>query len=159
MATNIKFGTDGWRGVIAWDFTFENVRRVAQALADFINENAPAEEEGKTSKIFVGYDRRFMSDIFAADIAAIFRSNKLNVTLGECPVSTPVASCLTISKFWLAVMVTASHNPAQYNGIKIKLAGGSAPTRVTTEVEQLLDQNSLLSLYGQKAEKKDSKKQ
>ena len=65
MATNIKFGTDGWRGVIAWDFTFENVRRVAQALADFINENAPAEEEGKTSKIFVGYDRRFMSDIFA----------------------------------------------------------------------------------------------
>lgn len=155
MATNIKFGTDGWRGVIAWDFTFENVRRVAQALADFINENAPAEEEGKTSKIFVGYDRRFMSDIFAADIAAIFRSNKLNVTLGECPVSTPVASCLTISKFWLAVMVTASHNPAQYNGIKIKLAGGSAPTRVTKEVEQLLDQNSILSLYGQKAEKKD----
>ena len=58
MATDIKFGTDGWRGIIAWDFTFANVRRMAQALADYINENAPAEEEGKTSKIFVGYDRR-----------------------------------------------------------------------------------------------------
>lgn len=155
MATDIKFGTDGWRGIIAWDFTFANVRRMAQALADYINENAPAEEEGKTSKIFVGYDRRFMSDMFADTIASIFRSNKLDVTLSDRPVSTPVASCLTLNKFWLAVMVTASHNPANYNGIKIKLAGGSAPVRVTKEVEQLLDQNTILSLYGQKAERKD----
>lgn len=155
MATDIKFGTDGWRGIIAWDFTFANVRRMAQALADFINENAPAEEEGKTSKIFVGYDRRFMSDMFADTIASIFRSNKIDVILSDRPVSTPVASCLTLSKFWLAVMVTASHNPANYNGIKIKLAGGSAPVRVTKEVEQLLDQNTILSLYGQKAERKD----
>lgn len=155
MATDIKFGTDGWRGIIAWDFTFANVRRMAQALADFINENAPAEEEGKTSKIFVGYDRRFMSDMFADTIASIFRSNKIDVILADRPVSTPVASCLTLSKFWLAVMVTASHNPANYNGIKIKLAGGSAPVRVTKEVEQLLDQNTILSLYGQKAERKD----
>ncbi len=155
MATDIKFGTDGWRGVIAWDFTFANVRRVAQALADYINENAPAEEDGKTSKIFVGYDRRFMSDMFAEVIASIFRSNKLDVILSDRPVSTPVASCLTLSKFWLAVLVTASHNPANYNGIKIKVAGGSAPVRVTKEVEQLLDQNSILSLYGQKAEKKN----
>ena len=155
MATDIKFGTDGWRGIIAWDFTFANVRRMAQALADYINENAPAEEEGKTSKIFVGYDRRFMSDMFAENIASIFRSNKIDVILSDRPVSTPVASCLTLSKFWLAVMVTASHNPANYNGIKIKLAGGSAPVRVTKEVEQLLDQNTILSLYGQKAERKD----
>lgn len=155
MATDIKFGTDGWRGIIAWDFTFANVRRMAQALADYINENAPAEEEGKTSKIFVGYDRRFMSDMFAETIASIFRSNKIDVILSDRPVSTPVASCLTLSKFWLAVMVTASHNPANYNGIKIKLAGGSAPVRVTKEVEQLLDQNTILSLYGQKAERKD----
>lgn len=155
MATDIKFGTDGWRGIIAWDFTFANVRRMAQALADYINENAPAEEEDKTSKIFVGYDRRFMSDMFADTIASIFRSNKLDVTLSDRPISTPVASCLTLNKFWLAVMVTASHNPANYNGIKIKLAGGSALVRVTKEVEQLLDQNTILSLYGQKAERKD----
>ena len=155
MATDIKFGTDGWRGIIAWDFTFANVRRMAQALADYINENAPAEEEGKTSKIFVGYDRRFMSDLFADTIASILRSNKLDVSLADKPVSTPVASCLTLNKFWMAIMVTASHNPAHYNGIKIKLAGGSAPLRVTKEVEQLLDQNTILSLYGQKAERKD----
>ena len=155
MATEIKFGTDGWRGVIAWDFTFENVRRMAQALADYINENAPSDEKGKLPKIFVGYDRRFMSDLFAADIASIFRSNKIDVTLSDRPISTPVAACLSLSKFWMSVMVTASHNPSNYNGIKIKLAGGSASSRVTKEVEDFLDCNSILLLYGQKAEQKD----
>ena len=155
MAAEIKFGTDGWRGVIAWDFTFENVRRVAQALADYINENAPGGEDGKMPKVFVGYDRRFMSDLFAADIASIFRSNKIDVTLSSAPISTPVAACLSLSKFWMSVIVTASHNPAHYNGIKIKLAGGSASSRVTKEVEELIDQNSVLFLYGQKAEQKD----
>ena len=146
MATEIKFGTDGWRGIIAWDFTFENVRRMAQALADYINENAPGEEGSKGPKIFVGYDRRFMSDLFAADIASIFRSNKIDVTLSACPVTSPVAACLTLSKFWMSIMVTASHNPANYNGIKIKVAGGAAPARVTKDVEALVDQNSVLRL-------------
>ena len=147
MAAEIKFGTDGWRGVIGWDFTFENVRRMAQALADYINENAPSGEDGKLPKIFVGYDRRFMSDLFAADIASIFRSNKIDVTLSSCPISTPVAACLSLSKFWMSIMVTASHNPAHYNGIKIKLAGGSASARVTKEVEEFMDQNSILFLF------------
>ena len=154
MATEIKFGTDGWRGVIAWDFTFENVRRAAQALADYISENAPSDENGKLPKVFVGYDCRFMSDLFAADIASIFRSNKIDVTLSSEPISSPVASCLSISKFWMCVIVTASHNPAQYNGIKIKIAGGAASSRLTKEVEELVDANSVLSLYGQKAEQK-----
>ena len=153
MASEIKFGTDGWRGVMAWDFTFANVRRMAQALADYINENAPG--EGKMPKIFVGFDRRFMSDLFAADIASIFRSNKLDVTLSDKPVTSPVASCLSLNKFWMSVMVTASHNPAQYNGIKIKIGGGAAPERVTRDVEGLIDSNSVLFLYGQKAEQKD----
>lgn len=155
MATEIKFGTDGWRGVIAWDFTFENVRRAAQALADYISENAPSDENGKLPKVFVGYDRRFMSDLFAADIASIFRSNKIDVVLSSCPISSPVASCLSISKFWMSVIVTASHNPAQYNGLKIKIAGGAASSRLTKEVEELVDKNSIISLYGQKAEQKD----
>lgn len=155
MASEIKFGTDGWRGIIGWDFTFENVRRTAQALADYINENAPAEEKGKSPKIFVGFDRRFMSDLFAADIASILRSNKLDVTLSDRPVTSPVAACLSLNKFWLSVMVTASHNPAQYNGIKVKLAGGAAAERVTKEIEELVGQNSVLFLYGQKAEQKD----
>ena len=155
MATEIKFGTDGWRGVIAWDFTFENVHRAAQALADYINENAPSDENGKLPKVFVGFDRRFMSDLFATDIANIFRSNKIDVTLSTCPVSSPVASCLSLSKFWLSVIVTASHNPAQYNGLKVKIAGGAASSRTTKEIEELIDENSVLLLYGQKAEQKD----
>ncbi len=155
MAEEIRFGTDGWRGVIAWDFTYENVRRLAQALADYINENAPSEEDGKSSKVFVGYDRRFMSDLFAADIASILRSNKINVTLSDRPVPTPMVSALTLRKFWLGIMVTASHNPAQYNGVKVKWAGCSAPSRETTEIEERLDASPVLFLYGQKAEQKD----
>ena len=155
MATDIRFGTDGWRGIIAWDFTRGNVRCTAQALADYINENAPAEEKGRAPKIFVGFDRRFMSDMFAKEIARILRSNKLDVTLSSGPVTSPLAACLSLNKFWLSVMVTASHNPAQYNGIKIKLAGGAAAERVTRDIEALLDQNSVLSLYGQDAEVKD----
>lgn len=155
MAAEIKFGTDGWRGVIAWDFTYENVRRLAQALADYINENAPSEDEGKSAKVFVGYDHRFMSDLFAADIASILRSNKIDVILSQCPVTTPMVSMLTIKKFWLGIMVTASHNPAQYNGVKVKLGGCSAPVRETKEIEQGIDENPVLFLYGQKAEQKN----
>lgn len=155
MALDIKFGTDGWRAVIAWDFTFKNVRRLAQAVADFINDNAPAhDDESPRRTAVVGFDRRFLSDRFAHDIAAIFRSNKIDVTLLKEPVSTPVISYLTQEKYWLGVMVTASHNTANYNGIKIKLAGGSAPQRVTKEIEALVDENPVLHLFGQKAEQK-----
>ena len=152
---DIKFGTDGWRGIIAWDFTFENVYRLAQAMADYINGNAPVLDNGKMPKIFVGYDRRFMSDIFAADIASIFRSNKIDVVLSDKPISTPVAAVLTLNKCWMAIVVTASHNPAHFNGIKIKIAGRSAPARITKDIEALIDQHSVLKLYGQKAEQKD----
>lgn len=152
---DIKFGTDGWRGIIAWDFTFENVYQLAQAMADYINRNAPVLENGKMPKIFVGYDRRFMSDIFATDIAAIFRSNKIDVILSDRPISTPAVSALTVNKCWMAIIVTASHNPAHFNGIKIKIAGRSAPARITKDIEALVGQSSVLKLYGQKAEQKD----
>ena len=155
MAAELKFGTDGWRGVIAWDFTFENVHRMAQALADYINENAPSDEKGKMPKIFVGFDRRFMSDQFAGHIAHIFRSNKIDVTLSSVPVTSPVAACLSLNKFWMSIIVTASHNPAHFNGIKIKINGGAAPARVTTDIEALLGQNSVLKLYGYQPEQKD----
>lgn len=155
MAAELKFGTDGWRGIMAWDFTFDNVHRMAQALADYINENAPSEGKNKMPKIFVGFDRRFMSDQFAQHIAHIFRSNKLDVTLSSVPVTSPVAACLSVSKFWMSVIVTASHNPAQFNGIKIKLNGGAAPARVTKDIEALVNQNSVLMLYGYKPEQKD----
>lgn len=155
MASEIRFGTDGWRGIIAWDFTFRNVYLLAQAIADYTNENAPSEDDAKQPKVFVGYDNRFMSDKFAEDIANIFRSNKLDVTLSAVPISSPVAACLTLNKFWLSVMVTASHNKANYNGIKIKIAGGSAPVRVTKDIEALIGKNSIMKLHVQKADKKD----
>ncbi len=155
MATDIKFGTDGWRAIIAWDFTFENVRRTAQALADYINDNAPSTEEMAKNTAVVGYDRRFLSDKFAADIAAILRSNKIDVTLLNEPVTTPVLSYLTTEKFWMGVMVTASHNTANYNGIKLRIEGGGANAKITKEIEALIDENPVLHLFGQKAEEKN----
>lgn len=149
---NIQFGTDGWRGTIAWDFTFNNVRRMAQALADFINLNAPSDLGSKTNIAAVGYDRRFLSDKFAADIASILKLNKIDVTLLDKPVTTPVMSCLSYTKFWICIMVTASHNPAQYNGIKIKVNGGSISARLTKEIEEMLDQKSVLYIPTHKVE-------
>ena len=146
--SNIKFGTDGWRGIIAWDFTFENVRRCAQALADYINQNSPSSIDPKTNLVVVGYDRRFLSDKFAADIASILKLNKLDVTLLDKPVTTPVISALTYTKFWLGIMVTASHNPPHYNGIKVKIGGGAAPTRMSKEIEALVDQKTVLYIPG-----------
>lgn len=145
---NIHFGTDGWRGVIAWDFTFDNVRKMAQALADFINLNAPSELGNKTNIAAVGYDRRFLSDKFAADIASILKLNKIDVVLVDKPVSTPVMSCLSYTKFWICIMVTASHNPPHYNGIKIKIDGGPISSKLTKEIEELIGQKSVLYIPG-----------
>jgi Phosphomannomutase len=152
---DIKFGTDGWRGIIAWDFTFDNVRRMAQALADFINVNTPSNLDSKTNLVAVGYDRRFLSDKFAADIASILKLNKIDVTLLKKPVTTPALSCLTATKFWLGIMVTASHNAPQYNGIKIKIDGASIPTRLTKEIEEMLDQKPVLYIAGHNVEPTD----
>ena len=151
---NIKFGTDGWRGIIAWDFTFDNVKRMAQALATFININMPSNLEDKTGGVVIGYDRRFMADKVAKDIATIMKLNKLDVTLLDQPVSTPMISCLSFTKFWFAVMVTASHNDAQYLGIKIKMNGGSVPLRFTKEIEELINQRPPLYTPGYKIETK-----
>lgn len=150
---NIHFGTDGWRGIIAWDFTFDNVRKMAQALADFINLNAPSDLGNKTNIAAVGYDRRFLSDKFAADIASILKLNKVDVVLLDKPVSTPVMSCLSYTKFWICIMVTASHNPAQYNGIKIKIDGGPISSKLTKEIEELIDQKSVRYIAGHQVER------
>ncbi|HOX22661.1 MAG TPA: hypothetical protein PLL10_04290, partial [Elusimicrobiales bacterium] len=138
----IKFGTDGWRGVMAWDFTFDNVRKVAQAVADYTRGKPGSPDSGKS--IVVGYDRRFLSDRFAAEIAQVLKANRLEVTLLEREVPTQFISQLTMKKFWLGIMVTASHNPANYNGIKIKWAGSSAPETLTAEVESLIGRNQPL---------------
>lgn len=152
---NIKFGTDGWRGIIAWDFTFDNVKRMAQALATFININMPSNLEDKTGEVVIGFDRRFMADKVAADIATILKLNKLDVTLLKHPVSTPMISCLSFTKFWFAIMITASHNEAQYLGIKIKMNGGSVPVRFTKEIEELIDQRPAVYIPNYTLESKE----
>jgi phosphomannomutase len=121
----ILFGTDGWRAVIAEDFTFANVELVARAAAQFFKKQ-PNAERG----IVVGYDARFLSDQFAATVARVFASEGMMVWLTSGISSTPQVS-LTARQKKLAggVIITASHNPAQYNGFKLKASygGPSAP--------------------------------
>ncbi|MFA6384236.1 MAG: phosphoglucomutase/phosphomannomutase family protein, partial [Candidatus Omnitrophota bacterium] len=135
--TKIKFGTDGWRGVISDDFTFANVRRVGQAAADFYN----GRNAGKKVSIAIGYDYRFLSDRYAQIMAEVFSSNGIDVILSDQAVPTPTLS-FAVKRLGLTagIMITASHNPGEYNGIKIKTAeGGAAGADITGEVEKLLD--------------------
>ena len=139
----IKFGTDGWRGIMARDFTFENVRRVAQAIADYVKEEAAKPENKKDRSmalpVWIGYDRRFQSEAFAREIARVLQGNKLNAHLIAESLPTPAVSFLTSKNSGLGVMVTASHNPPGYNGIKIKAQGRAVMENVTTAVESFLD--------------------
>src|SRR5260370_30254315 len=121
----IKFGTDGWRAVIAEDFTFANVERVSQAAADYWNSNPVARTE---RKIIVGYDRRFLSNEFGRRAAEIFAGNGFEVVLTSEPTPTPAVSFAVKEQNAVGgVMITASHNPPIFNGFKLKsFYGGSA---------------------------------
>jgi len=136
----IKFGTDGWRAVIAEDFTFQNLDRVAQATADFWRSH-PVNEAAKT--LIVGYDRRFLSDQFARRVAEVFAGNHYRVLLSNCAAPTPAISfAVKAGKATGGVMITASHNPPIFNGYKLKAHyGGSADSSLCQEVEKCLDQN------------------
>lgn len=134
----IKFGTDGWRAVIAEDFTFHNVERVAQATADYWKNNPVV---GTQQKAVVGFDRRFLSDQFARHTAEILSANGFTVTLTSVPTPTPAVSWLVKASNAIGgVMITASHNPPAFNGFKLKAHyGGSAETTICEGVEALLD--------------------
>ncbi|MFA6002654.1 MAG: phosphoglucomutase/phosphomannomutase family protein [Elusimicrobiota bacterium] len=142
---DIKFGTDGWRGVMARDFTFENVRRVAQAIADYLREEILKAPDRKNTPwagpVVIGYDRRFQSDAFAREIAKVLQGNKFNAMLLAESLPTPAVSLFTQRTKGLGVMVTASHNPPSYNGIKIKCAGRPAMEPMTRAIEACLDRN------------------
>ncbi|MDD5628422.1 MAG: phosphoglucomutase/phosphomannomutase family protein [Elusimicrobia bacterium] len=141
----IRFGTDGWRGVMARDFTFENVRRVAQAIADHLHDEIlKASNRKKTpwaAPVVVGYDRRFQSEAFAREIAQVLEGSKLGAVCLSESLPTPAVSLLTQRSKGLGVVVTASHNPAAYNGIKIKFAGLTAPESLTRAIEACLDRS------------------
>lgn len=130
----IKFGTDGWRGIIAQDFTVENVSRVAQATAAWLKKN-------NTNPVaVVGHDCRFAGEMFAETTAAILVANGIKVFLSKDFVSTPMISLGTVHyKADAGIIITASHNPPSYNGYKIKASyGGPATPAMIEEVETLI---------------------
>jgi len=133
----IKFGTDGWRGIIADDFTFENVRYCAQAVAEHLRDRGLAPRG-----LVIGYDTRFASEHFAAAASEVLAANGIRVYLCPKPTPTPVISYGVVrQKAGGAIIITASHNPAQWNGFKIKSEdGASAPTEVEADVEARLPQ-------------------
>jgi len=141
--SQIKFGTDGWRAVIAEDFTFANVARVAQATADFWKlevSNRNSEIFNRNLKVVIGYDRRFLSPEFAQTTAQVFAANGYEVVLTPAPTPTPCVSFAVKSLGAVGgVMITASHNPPQFNGFKLKSHfGGSSSAEDCAAVEKLL---------------------
>lgn len=133
--SDIRFGTDGWRGVIARDFTFQNLIKVAEAYAKYL------QDQGK-AKVAVGYDTRFMANRFAEEAAQVLAKAGLEVHLSQGPLPTPVLSFAVVHLGADGgLMLTASHNPPEYLGVKIKGPyGGSATPEMVKEVEARLGQ-------------------
>lgn len=135
----IKFGTDGWRGVIGEDFTFENVRRVAAAVARYVRA------EGKPSRgLVIGYDTRFLSADFAHASAEVVASHGIHVMLAGGATATPAVSYAVVAhKAAGAIMITASHNPYRWNGVKFKAPyGGSAAPAIVHRIETYLHKST-----------------
>ncbi len=132
---SIKFGTDGWRGIIAEDFTFENARLVAQAIARYAVRSEDARQG-----LLIGYDHRFAADRVAADLAETISSTGTPVFLATGPCPTPAISLLVRQrKAAGGLMITASHNPYSWNGIKYKASyGSSALPSIVSQIEKEL---------------------
>ncbi len=140
--TQIKFGTDGWRGLIADDFTFDNVRRVAAAIAAYVVKN-----EDPTRGVVIGYDTRFASELAAGVAARVIAGAGVPVLLANDYVPTPAVS-YNVKKLGAAggVMITSSHNPWNWNGVKFKAKfGGSATPAIMKLIEDELDAETLPS--------------
>ena len=135
MSDEIKFGTDGWRGLIADDFTFSNVRICAQAVAEYVTGRGLADRG-----VVVGYDTRFLSDDFAKESARVLAVNGIRTWLGINPAPTPVVSYEVFCRQAAgAIVITASHNPAGWNGFKFKPEyAGSATPEITAALESLI---------------------
>ncbi len=143
MPKPIKFGTDGWRGVIADDFTFDRVVRVAPAAARVLAENYGHTTKSRT--IIVGHDRRFMAEKFALRAAQAVQEAGFDVLLTEDYAPTPAYSLAAVQQKALgAIVLTASHNPGSYLGLKVKGGfGGSVSPEVTKQIEALLESEEI----------------
>ena len=133
----IKFGTDGWRGIIADDFTFANVRIAAEAIAAYVHA-----KEDPAKGLAIGYDTRFGSQAFARACAEVAASTGIPVQLANAITPTPALS-YAVRERGLAggIVITSSHNPAQWNGVKYKAwYGGSGKPSIMAEIESYLGQ-------------------
>jgi alpha-D-glucose phosphate-specific phosphoglucomutase len=135
----IKFGTDGWRAVISDTFTFNNLRLVAQAIADAIL----AEHHDGEAEVVIGYDTRFLSDRYAAEVARVMAANGVIAWLTRADTPTPAISYAVVHrKADAGIVITASHNAPRYNGLKLKAPyGGSASPEQARQVESFLERN------------------
>jgi len=134
----IKFGTDGWRAVISETFTFANLRLVAQAIADYVRE-----QNDTDPSVVIGFDTRFLSDRYAAEVARVMAANGVKTWLARADTPTPAVSYAIVHRQATGgVMITASHNAPRYNGVKLKSAfGGSVTPAECKRVEQILERD------------------
>ena len=134
--TSIRFGTDGWRGIIAEDFTFANARIVAHAIARYVVRGEDARKG-----VLIGYDHRFASDHIAAAVADTISATGTPVWLTDKPCPTPAISLLVRQRQAAGgLVITASHNPHRWNGIKYKASyGSSALPSIVAQIETELD--------------------
>jgi phosphomannomutase len=140
--TKIKFGTDGWRAIIAKDFTVENVTRVTEATAKWLLKHNPS------PTVVVGHDCRFAGELFAETVAKVMAKNNIKVHIARGFVSTPMVSLGTKRmNADLGIIITASHNPPSYNGYKLKGAyGGPLLPEKTQEIEDLIQDKSTIDV-------------
>ncbi len=153
MAQKIKFGTDGWRAIIAQDFTTENVARVSKALADYLNE------QNDKNAIVLGHDCRFGGEMFVDVVARVMLAEGIDVHLALGFVSTPMISFGTLTLgAQQGVIITASHNPPAYNGYKLKSPqGGPSSPEVVSAVESNIPETYSIPEVDMEAMKKQGR--
>jgi phosphomannomutase len=141
--TKIKFGTDGWRAIIAEDFTVKNVARVSEATAVWLKKNF-----SQPCSVVVGHDCRFAGELFAETVAKVMASHGIKVFLAKDFVSTPMISLGTVrTKSALGIIITASHNPPAYNGFKLKGSyGGPLVPEQVQEIEDIIADDCKVNL-------------
>ena len=143
--TTIKFGTSGWRGIIARDFTFDNVRLATQAIADHLKCGVRSAERGV---VILGYDTRFLGREFSLAAAEVLAANGLEPLLCNRDTPTPViAHNIRVRKAAGGINMTASHNPAEYQGLKFSTSNGApahsrrSPKQIEANIAQLQARN------------------
>jgi alpha-D-glucose phosphate-specific phosphoglucomutase len=141
----IKFGTDGWRAIIADEYTFENVRYCAAATAEYVKRAGLA-----SRGLVIGYDTRFASAEFASAAAEVVAGAGIPVYLCDSPAPTPVIGYAILThKAGGSIVITSSHNPGAYNGFKVRTQdGASAPPEILAQIEALIDE-----VYGREVQR------